>query len=318
MSFLILDLWLFLFRPLLVVAFIACAAGIPILFLPGDEQHSVALACAVFIVPILVFAFLRAACVPWLWRFLARTRRFLAVSGHRIVLRYAPELHSAIDAQELLFLAENALAVLEARFGRLSVFWDGKAIGPVFRKRVHVCLFPRYQSVQAIFGKRFGGIALTQLHTVVIPFEGVRLEEWLKHELGHLFSDRWNAFAPPLFQEGLSTWLQGTDRGYTIDAMAVTLIRREEYHLRPVLDGQFFFREENHWAYYILAGSFTGFLIRRFGWDAYQRFYCRLAGKRRFDGSFHKHFSMTLEQAEELWREELLARYKVPFGERSG
>jgi hypothetical protein len=252
----------------------------------------------------------------WLWKFATRTRCFLTAHGNRFVLRYAPELHAVVSPGDVLTVAESALTELERRFGRLSLLWHGRTIGPLlFRKRVYVYLFPAYESVQAVFGKRFGGIALTGLNAVVIPFEGLRLDEWLKHELGHLFSDRWNEFAPPLFQEGLSTWLQETDRGYRIDAMAVTLIRREEYHLRPMLGRRFFFHEENHWAYYILAGSFTGFLIRRFGWDAYKRFYCQVVDRRRCDAQLPKHFGMTLEQAEEQWREELLARYRVPFGE---
>jgi hypothetical protein len=57
---------------------------------------------------------------------------------------------------------------------------------------------------------------------------------------------------------------------------------------------------------YLLAGSFCGFLIRKFGWRTCKRFYCGQWGDLRFDSRFSEHFGMTLEEAEGLWRRELL------------
>jgi hypothetical protein len=252
--------------------------------------------------------------LPWLWRFVARTRRFRTASGGRFVLRYAPQLRGQVDAPEVLSLAEAALSELEGKFGRLTLFrHDRGRIGPpLFRRRVHVYLFPTIEAIQWVFGQRYGGIALTNLHAIVFPLEGLRLDEWLRHELTHLFADRWNALAPPLFAEGLATWLQGTQQGYSLDGLAVTYLRGTDYPLRPLLDCSFFFRETNHGPWYVLAGSFTGFLTRRFGWDTYKRFYCRLFDGSRFDARFSKQFGLTLEEAEKQWRDELIEKYKAP------
>lgn len=262
-----------------------------------------------------VFAVLAARRDHWTFRLVGRTRHFHTLSASRVVLRYAPELHGRPDIGEVLDLAEKTLALLEGRFGRLTLFWHGRRIGPLlFRSRVYVYLFPTVEAVQEVFGERYGGIALTGLHAIVFPFERVRrLEEWLRHELSHLFDDRWNPMAPPLFAEGLATWLQWTEQGSTINALAVALIRQKDYSLRPLLKSNYFFLEKNHGPWYVLAGSFSGFLIRRFGWDTYKRFYCRLSGSRRFDARFSKHFGSSLEEAEEQWRGELRRMYKAPL-----
>jgi hypothetical protein len=53
-----------------------------------------------------------------------------------------------------------------------------------------------------------------------------------------------------------------------------------------------------------LAGSFTGFLLRRHGWEAYRRLY-RLCDGLRFRAKFEKCFGVTLEKAEWQWRNEM-------------
>jgi hypothetical protein len=241
----------------------------------------------------------------WLWPFVGRARRFLTVSGDRVVLRYAPQI-GAGDAKEVLRRAEKALGELEGTFGRLTLFWHGRTFGPLlFRRRVHVYLFPTAEAVQEVFGELYGGTALMGLHAVMVPFEAW-LDEGLKHELTHLFTDRWNPWAPPLFREGLPTWRQGAVGGYLIDGLAAALLREREWRLSPLLGWKSFFGGADPWRHYVLAGSFSGFLIGRFGWEAYRRFYCRLVGNRKFDARFHKQFGLTLEEAEGQWREGLL------------
>jgi hypothetical protein len=60
------------------------------------------------------------------------------------------------------------------------------------------------------------------------------------------------------------------------------------------------------------TGSFTGFLIRRFGWDAYRRFYRAALPNERFDYTFRSHFGLDLEEAEVQWRGELLEGGPAP------
>jgi hypothetical protein len=306
MRCLLLDLWPVLGR-LLLLGVMVCGLFLLLLLLPTwDVACVIAVAvCCCSLAGCLVVVGWRQR---WLWRFVGRTRRFLTASSGRIVLRYAPEVRDLIDPREVLSRAEKALAELEGKFGPLTRFWHGPTIGPIlFRRRVHVYLFATGAEVQAVFGQRYGGIALTWLHAVVFPMEWRLLDEWLRHELGHLFSDRWNPWAPPLFQEGLSVWLQGTEQGHTVDENAAMLLWQQTYRLRPLLDRKFFFRETEHWTWYVLAGSFSGFLIARFGWDAYERFYRDLGRGRNFDTKFRTHFGLTLEEAEDCWREKLLS-----------
>lgn len=56
---------------------------------------------------------------------------------------------------------------------------------------------------------------------------------------------------------------------------------------------------------YLVAGSFTGFLIRTYGWDQYRQFY-RLR-KQQFLTNFKKCFEVSLEEAGLRWRHEMMA-----------
>jgi hypothetical protein len=242
----------------------------------------------------------------WFWRFLGRTRRFRTARGDRVLLRYASD-GPGIDAPAVLAEAERALGRLEALFGRLTLFWHGRSVGPLlFRRRVHVYLFPTCWDVAEVFGEVYAGIALTTLHAVVVPIEAWALREGLPHELAHLFTDRWNRWAPPLLREGFSTWLQGTVAGRAIDEVAASLIRQRGRSLLRLLDDVYFFRPENRWPCYVLSASFVGFLLRRFGWDVCRRFYCRVHGSRRFEARFLRHFGLAFEEAGRQWREALL------------
>jgi hypothetical protein len=53
-----------------------------------------------------------------------------------------------------------------------------------------------------------------------------------------------------------------------------------------------------------LARSFTGFLVRRYGWERYRKFY-RRSHALNFKGYFQKVFGVSFEKAEWQWRSEL-------------
>jgi hypothetical protein len=317
MRWLVLDLWPALCRILFVGCFWGLMNGWSTVVL-WEMIHSpnfstsrgslvpLALMLTLFPLALLVPPFFRNR---WLRAMVCQVRRFRTASSKRVVLRYAPELHGKIDTAEVLNLADKTLVEMEARFGRVSLFWQWIASSVLLRKRLFVYLFSTRKAVQDIVGENYGGCALAAYHAVVLSFEYPRLDELMKHEVSHLFSNRWNARPGPLLQEGLSTWLQGTERGYTIDSIAFRLLGHEKYRLCRMLGRKFFFAKENCWGCYMLAGSFTGFLLRRFGWETYKQFYYRAQGKRRFDTKFVKHFGLTLEEAEEQWRAELRQRY---------
>jgi hypothetical protein len=249
-------------------------------------------------------AFIVASCrLPRLsgkgsWSLVRRSRRFLTVSNDRIVLRYAPESGNPADARTILNRADKALANLETRFGPLP--------RPPFRRRVFVYLFSNAREVAATFGEGYGGAVLLAGHAIVVTHCTSTMDEQLTHEFTHLFTLRWNPWAPPLLSEGLSTWLQGSHWGISIDALARAILRDgEEYLLRRLVNRKFFFDSTKRSLCYLLAASFSGFLLRRFGWDQYRRFYRKIWNHRIFEAKFAKHFGLIFEEAEEQWRQEL-------------
>jgi hypothetical protein len=304
MSPLALALSPFLGRSLALAAALASVLFLPSLLLPAGPRPYLVVASVCLPAGYLLLMAYRNRPIFLL---AARTRPFLTAWGRRVVLRYAPELDGRADIDEVLDLAERTLSQLEGRLGRLSLSWHRLGLGPLLaRGRVCVYLFPSSMSIWAAVG--VCGLAGAALNAVVVPFEDMPLVELLRHEMTHLFADRWNAGAPPLLSEGLATWMQGTVYGDVIDEAAAGPLGGGR-RLRPLIDGKFFFDEENTWPCYVLAGSFSGFLIGRFGWDAYRRLYRGVAGARKFDLKLKEHLGLTLDEAEMLWREELLRRY---------
>ena len=71
-----------------------------------------------------------------------------------------------------------------------------------------------------------------------------------------------------------------------------------------MLKPKFCFAEHQQDSCYALAGSFTGFLIRSFGWTAYKNFY-RKVKKSRLPATFRKAFGITIDEADYRWRKYL-------------
>src|SRR5215471_10498734 len=111
-----------------------------------------------------------------------------------------------------------------------------------------------------------GGTIIWRANAIVIANEN-RVEEAMRHELAHLFAFRRSASTPPLLSEGLAVWLQETDFGQPIHFAALPLLLLGTLPLPKLLRAKFFFDETHRQSCYILAGSFTGFLIHRYGWD---------------------------------------------------
>ena len=119
-------------------------------------------------------------------------------------------------------------------------------------------------------------------------------EELARHELGHLFAGRWSRWAPPLLSEGLATWLQKSIAGVPIDTHARSHCRCSgHWLLLPLLKQGRFYSDKERIVNYILAGSFTGFLIRRFGWEKYQHFYRHTSKWAWFEKRFEKFFGIS-------------------------
>jgi hypothetical protein len=206
----------------------------------------------------------------------------------------APELDGAC--------AECALPTLfwccEKEWNRLTDRFESAPRGDVV-----VYLFARQQDIGCIFGTQLSGYALGCANAILIAGDS-GIQETLRHEFAHLFSWRWNVLVPPLLSEGLSVWLQETEWGLPIDSAARLFLGDPRLKLPLLLKSRFFHSEPQRHACYLLAGSFTGFLLRRYGWKPYRKLF-RLCDGFGFRAKFQKCFGVTLEQAELNWRKEI-------------
>src|SRR5262249_12350120 len=150
----------------------------------------------------------------------------------------------------------------------------------------------------AVYGRDQIGFALAPF-TVVVG-DSAYVHETIRHELAHLFLGAWQM---PLLSEGFAVWWQGTWWGVPIDDAALPLLRRKGLCLTSMLDSGFFHDQSRERDCYTMAGSFTGFLIRRLGWSGYLTFY-RRAARRGIGKALQRDLRLTLAQAERRWRVE--------------
>jgi hypothetical protein len=227
----------------------------------------------------------------WTWKLAAVTRDFRTVTTPFVHLHYSPRLRDPLMIRAFHRTAEAELHSLARRFGR------------PLRIPIAVYVFAETRQVSQVFGPQYGGFALWGANAIVLAVDCV-WDEFVRHELSHLFAGRWSKLVPPLLQEGLAVWLQGTHYGRRIDDAARAVLGRRDVGLDLLMDRDRFFSPECMSDCYTLAGSFTGFLVRRFGWEAYERLYRRCDGT-RFQAKFRKCFRLSLEDAHWEWRLEL-------------
>ena len=280
----ILSLWPYFWplvrRFLLVFAFVVGFA-----FLTGHLYLIAAL------LPGIVLTVKRLKRPSWVWRLFNAVRHFETTRVGRITIHYAPQLSKEWDFSLLLQCCETEFSRLTDLFSDLRC------------KRATVFLFATHQEVGNVFGSHVAGTALRPLRAIVIAYDQ-EVQEHVRHEFAHLFSGRWNLRAPPILSEGLSVWLQGSEFGYLIDQITPRFLNDHQFALSNLLDHSFFFSEKQRYPCYLLAGSFTGFLIRRYGWEKYRQFF-RSCDVAKFAGDFAKHFRVSMEEAERQWRAEI-------------
>lgn len=230
---------------------------------------------------------------PWRWRLCRRVAGFGTARRGRVWFLISAGLAGSVDLLQLVRWAESDLDLLA------HIFKD-TILSPLI-----VILVPSRSEVAAVFGRPMGGLALNDADTVILTAD-CPVREVLRHELVHLFAARWNRWAPPLLAEGLAVFLQGTQHGRRVHDEAGDLIPFHEADIHRLLDPSGFFAEEHRHACYTLAGGFTGFLIRRFGWDGYRDLY-RNANHRTFRYRFQKQFGLALEDAWRHWHDEARA-----------
>jgi len=102
--------------------------------------------------------------------------------------------------------------------------------------------------------------------------------------------------------EGLAVHLQRFWSGYPVATLTRRLGNRGEWPFRRLLERSFFFDRTYRRACYMLAGSFTGFLIEEFGWEAYRKLY-RKCRPHLVEWAFQRELGISFAEAEARWRE---------------
>jgi hypothetical protein len=236
----------------------------------------------------------------WIAQLVAFSRSVLGfrqLRTWRVVVRYAPKAQSRLDPSGLLALSDRLLGELSSQFGRR------------LRLPLVVYLFPSISELARLFNHEMGGAALVGGDAVVgADHLGAvsRPEETMRHEIAHLLSVRCGELPPAFKSEGLATWRQVSWRGKPVDFHALVLLRGGQCMPLPWFMKRSAFYSGERWSY-MLAGSFTGYLVRRFGWDHYLRFY-RAAAEDNLEVVFRRTFREPLSEVERQWRADLFAQ----------
>jgi hypothetical protein len=290
----LLSLWPFAWRMVFAIALFAGG----LLALSSVLSGTLADRLALVLVVESVFLFLAGlACWHLLGSLVWRVWRFRTLTGPRFVLHYAAELEARCDLPVLRQRLEAELDDLTDLFGF------------PLRGRPVVFFFSSYKALPPLAGTGKHGLAIIPANAICLAAD-TNLRVMMRHELAHLFAAHWRLLAPGLLFEGLPTWLQGTWGGRPLDGKAAALLRNGGVPLSSLLGRQPFLKGPRRSTCYVLAGSFTGFLVRRFGWDRYRTLY-RKAGLVRFAATFRKVLGLSLAEAERQWRDEVLAANRL-------
>jgi hypothetical protein len=99
--------------------------------------------------------------------------------------------------------------------------------------------------------------------------------------------------------------MQETLSGEPIDQAARSLLNLQDPNFAAFLSEPHFLDKSHCYRCYTLAGSFTGFLLRRYGFAKYRNFY-RTCTEYCFEARFAACFGISLEKAESQWRDEVI------------
>jgi hypothetical protein len=218
--------------------------------------------------------------------------------SRRVTLRCDKGALDAGQASRLVWICEEAIDKL-AR-------WHGSLITPPT-----VFILANSQQFRQAIGGHCGAICILEKNAIVVPAYGVpglgHVDDVIRHELAHLFTARWNRHAIPLLNEGFATWWQHASGQSGLEPC----VPRVDSSLVDLLDPNNFYNKSRAQTNYALAGSFSGFLIRRFGRERYLDFYQR-ATPEGFERCVAGCFGLTLAEVEACWRRWVIPTLQSP------
>jgi hypothetical protein len=228
-------------------------------------------------------------------RFARIIRTFRTQASEHVVLRYPPQVEGRLDLRLYFEQANEILAEFTRDFGF------------PLRRRLVVFLFGTPERICRVFDFGCQSFALPGGDAIGLCADEVgltRIDESIRHELAHLFSAYWSRLSPAFNDEGLATWLMRSMDGTPIDVCALATVLTDRYvPLTSLASTLWTYSTSN----YSVAGSFTGYLLRRFGFDRYAEFF-RIARSKTLETSFARTFGLRLSEAERQWRDNLFER----------
>ncbi len=176
-------------------------------------------------------------------------------------------------------------------------------------KRIIVYVLASYITIREITNG-FDGYAFPELSIIILSYDRVghfvttdgrdTFRRILRHELTHVLAFKKGSMCPELKSEGLATFFQ--ELGFGIHSIEGLQILRpvNPAPIHELLSRSFFLSPQriagNYWA----AGSFTAFLIRKFGWPKYWQFYYQ-ANRANYQRRFYIVFGHELKTVETDW-----------------
>jgi hypothetical protein len=152
----------------------------------------------------------------------------------------------------------------------------------------------------SLFADRYFGLAEPCVSLIIISFKTDNFTLYLRHEITHVLAWRWGWRSPEFKSEGLAVFFELIEYGDN-KLEKLTLQRpNNPPALHLLLQKSFFLAETQIGLNYLTAGTFTAYLIQKFGWSAYWSFY-RKAGCKNYLITFVKNFGLSLEAVEEEW-----------------
>ncbi len=172
-----------------------------------------------------------------------------------------------------------------------------QAIGTTLENKIHINLVPR------ILGQ--GGFTSDEVYVSYADgnYANPAVIQLLHHEMIHRYDAlRESRLRPTILIEGLAVFL--SDGHYQVEPVAMRAAAL--YHnggylpLRYLADR---FYPSQHETGYIIGGALVGYMVDRWGWDAYDAFYRDIqpndAGQAQaIDEALRRHFGLSLEELE--------------------
>lgn len=263
-------------------------AFVSVALLPPEAR---ALAALAFAAAFAALALILATRGRPLLRLCRRAAACRTLSGNGFNLHYPPSLAGRVEDGGVLGVCQHEWDWLTTQFG----------FSP--RGNAAIYLFESEGEIADVAGEPCASYSYPQGSLVLVAL-GPALPGLLRHELTRLYSARLGPASPPLKSVGLAVFVESIGQVPPPGEPALHWLQ-EEGGL-PALARRWPPRDGEAWAAaHVIAGGFTGFLIQRFGWEAYRRFYA--AAPRRFPEAFERAFSLTLPEAESLWRSSVTA-----------